>query len=115
MAYPASSAPESSPCGREKEWLDLDLRGLAQIAEECQVDPAYICRLCGRYDHQSPYQYLIRLKMRHAAQRLQTPGMLVKQVAADMGFSDPFHFSRTFKRVLGVSPGRLAQLRRAGK
>jgi AraC-like DNA-binding protein len=90
----------------------LELRSLVEIAERCLVDPAYLCRLFARFDHQSPYQYLTRLRMSHAAQRLQTPGTLAKQVAAEMGFSDPFHFSRTFRRVLGVSPKRFVQLQR---
>jgi AraC-like DNA-binding protein len=37
--------------------------------------------------------------------------MLVKQVAGQLGFGDPFRFSRTFSRVLGVSPKKFARLR----
>ena len=33
-------------------------------------------------------------------------------VAADLDFADPFHFSRTFKRVFGVSPARFIGLGR---
>ncbi len=44
--------------------------------------------------------------MTHAAGRLLMHEKLVKEVADEMGYSDPFHFSRTFKRVFGVSPNR---------
>ena len=87
------------------------LKSLGQVAKECHVDPAYLCRLFGRYDHQSPYQFLTRLKMNLAAERLQNPATLVKQVAAELGFADAFHFSRAFKRVLGVSPEGFRRLR----
>ncbi len=87
------------------------LKSLGQIARECHVDAAYLCRLFGRYDHQSPYQFLTRLKMNLAAQRLQNPGTLVKQVAAELGFADAFHFSRAFKKLLGVSPEGFRRLR----
>jgi AraC-like DNA-binding protein len=50
--------------------------------------------------------------MRHAAQRLQAPGMLAKQVAAEMGFSDPFQFSRTIRRIIGVSPRQFMHMQR---
>jgi AraC-like DNA-binding protein len=30
--------------------------------------------------------------------------MLVKEVAASVGFEDPFHFSHAFKNVFGASP-----------
>ena len=82
----------------------LNLRSLDQIAEECRIDGAYLCRLFKRFDNQSPYQYLMRLKMNVAAQRLQTPNTSVKEVAFELGFRDPFHFSRAFKRIFGISP-----------
>ena len=80
------------------------LRTLEQIAAECRLNPSYLCRLFRRYDHQTPYQYLLRLKMNQAAERLQQPGALVKQVAEESGFGDPFHFSRAFKAVFGLAP-----------
>jgi AraC-like DNA-binding protein/quercetin dioxygenase-like cupin family protein len=88
------------------------LKTLQQIARECHVSGPYLCRLFRRYDHQSPYQYLLRLKMNHAAELLKRPDALVKQVAELTGFGDPFHFSRAFKSVLGVSPDSFRRLRR---
>jgi len=46
----------------------------------------------------------VRLKMRYAASLLLNPETLVKEVAHELDFSDPFHFSRSFKSVYGVSP-----------
>ncbi len=89
----------------------LELRTLAQIARECHLHRVYLCRLFQRYNHQSPYQYLVRLKMNHAAELLREPGAMVKQVAEQVGFADPFHFSRAFKAVLGLSPKAFCQLR----
>ncbi len=82
----------------------VHLRGLEEIGDRCGLDPAYVCRLFSRYDHQSPWQYVLRLKMREGVERLQAPGAMVRTVAAALGFSDPFQFSRTFRRVVGVSP-----------
>lgn len=90
----------------------LEVKGLAEIADRCHIDPAYLCRLFGRFDHQSPYRYLLQLKMQHAAQRLATSGILAKQVARELGFSDPFGFSRTFRRMIGVSPRQFMQMQR---
>ena len=89
-----------------------DTTGLGQVAEHCNVDPAYICRLFKRYDHQSPWQYTIQLKMRDAAQLLQVPGTLIKNVARELRFGDEFQFSKTFRRVFGVSPRQFIQLQR---
>jgi AraC-like DNA-binding protein len=91
----------------QDHWLHL--LTLEQAARECHVAPAYLCRLFRRFDHQSPYQYLLRLKMTHAAERLLAPDSSVKQVADFLGFDDRFHFSRVFKRVIGISPGQYAR------
>jgi AraC-like DNA-binding protein len=80
------------------------LMSLDEVSRACLVDRAYLCRLFRRYDHQTPHQFLMRQKMHRAAERLQHSDLLVKQIAAQLGFSDPFHFSRAFKRVFGLSP-----------
>ena len=89
----------------------LRLHSVTQAAAECHVDNAYLCRLFQRYDHQSPYRLLVRLKMNHAAERLQSPRVLVKQVAEETGFANPFHFSRVFKSVFGLPPATFMKMR----
>lgn len=89
----------------------LRLRSVAQVAAECHLDDTYLCRLFQRYDHQSPYRWLVQLKMNHAAERLQLPGAMVKQVAEEAGFANQFHFSRVFKSVFGVPPRAMIKLR----
>jgi len=110
-AIPTPAFATYQRCRQHIQNQHAHLKSLGQIARECHVDPAYLCRLFGRYDHQSPYQFLMRLKMNLAAERLQDPALLVKQVAAELGFADAFHFSRTFKKVLGVSPAAFRRLR----
>lgn len=87
------------------------LKTLEEISQLCHVNNAYLCRLFRRYDHQSPYQFLLRLKMNAAAELLQQPDTLVKQAAEAIGFGDPFHFSRAFKTVFGLSPDAFRKLR----
>jgi AraC-like DNA-binding protein len=87
------------------------LRTLEQTARDCHVDAAYVCRLFRRFDHQSPYQLLMRLKMSAAAEQLARPDALVKNVAADLGFANPFHFSRVFKSVFAVAPQLFRKIR----
>jgi len=102
-------------CRRYMEEHHTGLHTLREVAEACHVDAAHLCRLFRRYDHQTPYQYLVRLRMNRAAEQLRTPGVLVCEVADGLGFSDPFHFSRTFKRVFGVSPSAFMALQRKGE
>ena len=49
--------------------------------------------------------------MTYAADRFQDSGVLVKEIAHELGFNDPFHFTRVFKKVFGISPQAFKGLR----
>jgi AraC-like DNA-binding protein len=42
--------------------------------------------------------------MNEAAEQLRSTERLIKDVAASLGYSDAFHFSRVFKAVFGIAP-----------
>lgn len=86
------------------------LQTLEAVADAVRLDPSTICRLFRRFQGISPYQYLMRRKMTLAAEHLLESGVLVKEAAARVGFQDPYHFSRSFKGVHGVSPDQLRRL-----
>jgi AraC-like DNA-binding protein len=101
---------------RAKRYLEehaASLKTLAQAARGCGVNLSYLCRLFQRFDRQTPYRFLLRMKMSRAAQMLLDDGLLVKEAAAALDFPDAFSFSRTFKLVFGLSPAAfLRQSRR---
>jgi AraC-like DNA-binding protein len=52
----------------------------------------------------APYQYHLQLRINRAKQLLHGTTLSVRQVAAAVGFNDPYHFSKIFKKHTGVSP-----------
>ena len=52
----------------------------------------------------SPRDYLRLLRMHRACQLLRETPLSIKEIAARVGYQDPFHFSRQFKAFEGVSP-----------
>ncbi|MCX6938736.1 MAG: AraC family transcriptional regulator [Verrucomicrobia bacterium] len=80
------------------------LRGAAELAAAAGLRTETVCRQFQRYLGTTPGRYLRAKRIRLAAERLNAPGVSIKEVAAGLGFSDAFHFSRVFKQELGVSP-----------
>jgi AraC-like DNA-binding protein len=52
----------------------------------------------------TPHQYLVRRRLRHAAQLLADEDRSITDVALDVGFADLSNFVRSFHRAAGVSP-----------
>ncbi len=82
------------------------IQSVAQLAALTHFDPAYLSRLFYRFVGESPHEMLTRLKMNDAAAHLIGGRYTVKEVAARVGFSDPYHFSRVFKKHHGIPPVR---------
>jgi AraC-like DNA-binding protein len=108
---PSPAAATFQRCRRYITTHFRRLRSLEQVADECGIDQAYLCRLFRRFDREGPYRFLLRLKMSYAAEQLRDPRVLVKEAAAAVGFRDPFHFSHAFKNLLGTSPDVYRRLR----
>ena len=62
---------------------------------------------------ESPARVRNSLRLAHAFERLRTGTRTVAEVADEMGFCDPFHFSKAFRREFGFPPS--AMRRREGK
>ena len=60
----------------------------------------------------TPHRYLEERRMHTAMQMLLNSGESVQSIARAVGYDDRYHFSRAFKRIVGVSP---RSYRQAGK
>jgi AraC-like DNA-binding protein len=87
----------------------LEISNIQEVAEKCFVNQAYLSRLFKRFADETPLKLLTRLKMSRAADLLSRQNLLIKQVAEQIGYPDPYHFSRVFKRVYGIPPETFIQ------
>jgi AraC-like DNA-binding protein len=60
----------------------------------------------------SPSEYLRRVRLEHARALLERTFLSVKEVMAAVGYRDPSHFAREFRRFHGVSARQLRQEQR---
>jgi AraC-like DNA-binding protein len=82
----------------------LTLPSAEALARMAYLDVAYMTRLFQYHGSESPYRMLVRLKIDHAANLIITESRKLEGIGAEVGFPNPYHFSRVFKRVHGMSP-----------
>ncbi len=88
---------------------DSDL-SLSEIAVKCGVSDCYFRRLFRQYSGESPIEFRQRLRIERAKQLLLSDEQYtVSEVAQELGFSDVYHFSKTFKKYCGESPKKFLQ------
>ena len=84
-----------------------------EVAEAIGVSPRTLQRACHDELGASPRDVILAVKMRRAHDLLTTGRWRVGEVAEQVGFESPYHFSRRFKDLFGrppsaVIPSRIA-------
>ncbi|BAY81725.1 putative transcriptional regulator [Calothrix parasitica NIES-267] len=74
------------------------------MANELGISRYHFCRLFQKSMGISPYQYLIKCRIERAKELLLQPHTSIADVALKVGFSNQSHFSKYFKRVVGMTP-----------
>ncbi len=85
--------------GKPAHWWTVE-----EMAEFCELSKSRFRQVFQTYTGMLPKEYLQQSKIKYAASLLISSACQVQEAAALTGFSDPFHFSRVFKAVTGLSP-----------
>jgi len=101
-------ADESSPAVRRAinylgKNLDRKL-SLAKLAREVGYSPTYLTTLFKKETNYSPISYFSHLKILKACEFLDYTRMKVKEISFNLGYSDPYYFTKDFKKKMGLSP-----------
>jgi len=79
---------------------------LSQLAGVAGMSPHYFAELFRKSTGHTPHQYVLSQRIELAKQGLHDPGRNIIDAGMDAGFSNPSHFARVFRKLVGVSPSR---------
>ena len=85
---------------------------LQALAEQLQRHPRHLIEAFRRAYGVPPHTWLLQRRIREAKRRL-LDGETLAELALGLGFYDQAHFSGTFRRFTGVTPGQFRATARA--
>jgi AraC family transcriptional regulator len=79
---------------------------ITQVATNVGVHPVHLAREFRRFNRCTIGEYIRQLRIERACIQLHGSDEPLAAIASSVGFSDQSHFSRTFKRLIGMTPAR---------
>ncbi|WP_084490190.1 AraC family transcriptional regulator [Niabella ginsenosidivorans] len=86
-----------------KQNLDKPLR-LDEISAEVGLSSSHLSSLFKKQVKSSPIHLFTSLKIQKACQMLMDNSHNIKTISYSLGYEDQYHFSRVFKKIMGISP-----------
>jgi AraC-like DNA-binding protein len=77
---------------------------LDDVARAAYLSVDHFGRLFRQHTGMTPMRYLRLTRIDQSRFLLKRTGLRVEEVAREVGFPDPFHFSKVFRHVIGMSP-----------
>jgi len=74
------------------------------VANHCQVSLSHFCLVFKQETSHTPIEYLTMLRIQNACTLLAIGDKKIKEIATEVGFEDPYYFTRVFTKLMGKSP-----------
>jgi AraC-like DNA-binding protein/ligand-binding sensor protein len=107
---------------RARDYIDkhkTEELSLADVAKAAGASVFHFCKVFHKATGLTFTDYVARVRLEDARNRLLNPNLRISEIAYDVGFQSLTQFNRTFKRVFGQSPSefraRLSSRNRPGK
>jgi AraC-like DNA-binding protein len=79
------------------------------MAKVAKVTPHHLASSFTKETGLSPHQYVLRVRIERAKIHLEDDGLSVAQVSNLVGFRTQEHFTKVFRRVVGVTPSKFRE------
>lgn len=85
------------------QYKDADL-SLARLGKAVGASPSYLSRSIKAYTGKNYMTLLSEKRCAAAKEYLRYSSMKIREIAEQVGYSDPHYFSHSFKHVTGIAP-----------
>jgi len=102
--YPGESSASIFQVKQRLETRPAEALSLHDMAQLAGSSVSHFCAEFRRFFGESPGRYQLHCRMDQARYLLRVRRQRVKEVAATLGYADPFIFSKAFKRATGRTP-----------
>ena len=75
-----------------------------EISERFLYHPNYLSNMVKNYTGLSLHKYITQLRLLNAVKLLESGEKSIGEIAEECGFCDIYHFSKCFKKEMGISP-----------
>ena len=76
---------------------------LQEVADACYVSQWHLSKLLNRYTKKNFYDLLNNRRIRAAKELLADPSLRIGDIGEMIGYADPAHFARVFRKIAGMS------------
>lgn len=97
----------SQAIGRAAQYMEnhfMEPLRVEALAVQCNLSVQYFIRQFRKTLGESPYEYLMNVRLSHAKRLLLTTRMPVGEIGASVGFNSPTSFIRFFKHETDMTP-----------
>jgi AraC-like DNA-binding protein len=110
LALSSSSRGGLSPMQMRRaiEFLEARLDGnvaLQEVADVCGLSVSHFARAFRQSFHRPPYKWLTERRVDKAKELMAKSRLPIADIAVQCGFADQSALNRSFKRILGSTPG----------
>jgi len=83
---------------------------LTELAGAVDIHPTHLARVFRQFEHCTVGDYVREARINYARRRMMKSDEPLVEIALAAGFADQTHFSRSFKRVTGMTPSEFRRV-----
>jgi len=88
----------------------MDAVDIGELADQMGFTSAYLSKIFKRFTGTTPIKMLTNIRIHNAKKLLKNTKYSIQEIGKEVGYPDQFHFSKTFRKVVGMNPSAFREI-----